>query len=194
MHTDESAHERFSASRAFELNNPLKRFFDRSPQRFIKLLGVESDWSLIDFGCGPGFYTIPFARVAQRVVAVDVQPEMLKKAETYASKSGVKVELVESDGTRMPLSDHAFDLIFLSLVYHEIVDKKTALREFRRVLKPGGKVAIREKTENTLFPVGPPVIPIALIQSGLESAGFGEVHIVGKEHSIVVGVKPSKPL
>ena len=194
MHTDESTHERFSASRAFELNNPLKRLFDRSPHRFIKLLGIEPDWALIDFGCGPGFYTIPFAKVAQRVVAVDVQPEMLKKTETYARKSGVKVELVESDGTRIPLSDTAFDLVFLSLVYHEIADKKATLVEFLRLLKPGGKVAIREKTENTLFPVGPPITPVELLQSGLENAGFVEVHSASSsERSIVVGVKPRMP-
>jgi ubiquinone/menaquinone biosynthesis C-methylase UbiE len=187
---DHTAHPRFSASRAFELNNPFRRLFDRSPQKFIKLLGVKPDWSLIDFGCGPGFYTIPFARAAQKVVAVDVQPEMLKKAETYAKKSRVKVELVESDGTRIPLPDNTFDLVFLNLVYHEIADKKTALVEFLRLLKPGGMVAIREKTENTMFPVGPPITPVGLIQSGLESAGFVEVHGAGRERSLVIGLKP----
>jgi len=190
---DESAHARFSASRALELNNPFKRLFDRSPQRFIKLLGIEREWSLVDFGCGPGFYTVPFAKVAQRVVAVDVQPEMLKKTETYAKKAGVKVEFVESDGTRIFLPDESFDLVFLSLVYHEIADKKKALSEFWRLLKPGGKVAIREKTSNTLLPIGPPVTSIEVIQSGLKNAGFSETYSLGKEQSIVVGVKPSKP-
>lgn len=160
----------------------------------IKLLGIEPDWAIIDFGCGPGFYTIPFARVAERVVAVDVQREMLKKAETYARKSGVKVEFVESDGTRIPLSDNTFDLVFLSLVYHEIADKKTTLVEFLRLLKPAGKVAIREKTENTVFPVGPPVTPVELIKSGLENAGFVQVHAGSNtQRGIVIGVKPGVP-
>lgn len=119
---------------------------------------------------------------------------MLKKAETYAKKSRVKVEFVESDGTRIPLSDNTFDLVFLSLVYHEIADKKTTLVEFLRLLKPGGMVAIREKTENTLFPIGPPVTPVELIQSGLENAGFVEAHSASNmERNIVVGVKPIMP-
>jgi ubiquinone/menaquinone biosynthesis C-methylase UbiE len=109
MNHEHGAHPRFSASRAFELNNPLKRLLDRSPQRFIKLLGVQPDWALIDFGCGPGFYTIPFARVAKRVVGIDVQPEMLKNAEAYARKARVNVEFVESDGTRISLPDEGFD-------------------------------------------------------------------------------------
>jgi ubiquinone/menaquinone biosynthesis C-methylase UbiE len=118
---------------------------------------------------------------------------MLKKAEGYARRSGVNVQLVESDGTRIPLPNDSFDMVFLHLVYHEIADKKTVLEEFRRLLKPGGRVAIREKTENTLLPIGPPIVPVELIQTGLHEAGFGELHSVGKRRErIVIGVKPSK--
>jgi ubiquinone/menaquinone biosynthesis C-methylase UbiE len=153
-------------------------------------LGIEPEWAIIDFGCGPGFFTIPFAKAAHRVVAVDVQSEMLKKAEAYARKAGVKVELAESDGNAIPLPSDSFDLIFLNLVYHEIENKASVLLEFRRLLKIGGKVAIREKTENTLFPVGPPITPVSHIQDGLEKAGFGDVHAVGsKGNRIMIGVK-----
>jgi ubiquinone/menaquinone biosynthesis C-methylase UbiE len=194
-HKDHSAHARFSASRAFELNNPFRRLLDRSPQRFIKLLGIEHDWALVDFGCGPGFYTVPFAKVSQKVVAVDVQPEMLKKAGAYAKKAGVKVEFVESDGTRIPLPSDSFDLVFLNLVYHEISEKKTVLAEFRRILKPGGKVGIREKTENTLLPIGPPIVPVDVIQSALQDAGFSEIRNAGGGgRGIVIGVKPKLPV
>lgn len=193
-HDDHAAHTRFPASKAFELNNPFRRLLDRSPKRFIKLLEIRPDWALVDFGCGPGFYTIPFAKVAQRVVAVDAQPEMLKKAEDYARRAGVKIELVESDGARIPLPSDSFDLVFLNLVYHEISGKKTALAEFRRLLKPGGRVAIREKTENTLLPVGPPIIPVEAIQSALEDAEFSEIHNTGSRgRRIVIGVKPRLP-
>ncbi len=190
MHSEDHAHPRFSASRAFELNNPFRRLFDRSPQKFIKLLGIESESAVIDFGCGPGFFTVPFAKVAHRVVGVDVQSKMLKKAETYARKAGVKIEFAESDGTAIPLPSDGFDLIFLNLVYHEIENKDTVLGEFRRLLKLGGRVAIREKTENTLFPIGPPITPASQVQDRLEKSGFGDVHTIrGKGSIIVVGVK-----
>lgn len=189
MDHEHGAHPRFSASRAFELNNPLKRLLDRSPQKIIKLLGVQPDWALIDFGCGPGFYTIPFARVAKRVVGVDVQPEMLKKAVAYARKA-VDVEFVQNDGSRIPLPDESFDLVFLNLVYHEIENKKMALSEFWRLLKPGGNVAIREKNENTLLPIGPPVIPIDAIQSHLREVRFSKIYSVGRRgKTIVIGLK-----
>jgi len=187
---DHPAHP-FSSSRAFELNNPLKRLFDHSPQRFIKLLAIQPDWSIVDFGCGPGFFSIPFARVAARVVGVDVQPEMLKKAESYAKKSNVKVEFAESDGITVPLSSDSFDLVFLNLVFHEIGEKKRALSEFWRVLKPGGVIAIREKQENTFLPMGPPIIPYALLRLHLEDSKFTDVRNVGeKGNRIALGVKP----
>jgi len=174
-----------------ELNNPFKRLFDRSPQRFIRLLAIQPDWSIVDFGCGPGFFSIPFARVAARVVGVDVQPEMLKKAESYAKKSNVKVEFAESDGTTVPLSSGSFDLVFLNLVFHEIGEKKRALSEFWRVLKPGGMIAIREKQENTFLPMGPPIVPYALLRLHLEDSKFTDVRNVGeKGKRIALGVKP----
>jgi ubiquinone/menaquinone biosynthesis C-methylase UbiE len=186
---DHSA-DRFSSSRAFELNNPFKRLLDHTPQQFIKLLEIRPDWSVVDFGCGPGFFSIPFAKVATRVVAVDAQPEMLRKAESYARKSNVKVEFAESDGTSIPLSNDSFDLVFLNLVFHEISEKKRALSEFWRILKPGGKIAIREKQESTLLP-GPPMIPYALLRLHLEDSRFIDVRNLGeKGKRIALGVKP----
>jgi hypothetical protein len=84
-------------------------------------------------------------------------------------------------------------LIFLNLVYHEIENRASVQLEFRRLLKIGGRVAIREKTENTLLPVGPPIRPVSQIQDGLEKAGFRDVHTIGgKGNRIVVGVKQNR--
>jgi ubiquinone/menaquinone biosynthesis C-methylase UbiE len=84
----------------------------------------------------------------------------------------------------------ASTLVFLNLVYHEIEDKNTALSEFRRLLKPSGNIAIREKTENTLLPVGPPVIPVDAIRSHLQDAGFSKAFGVGSRgKTIIIGVK-----
>jgi precorrin-6B methylase 2 len=51
-------------------------------------LGVRVDDVVIDFGCGPGFYTIPLAGLAGRVIAIDSQTGMLEKASKYAAKKG----------------------------------------------------------------------------------------------------------
>jgi 2-polyprenyl-3-methyl-5-hydroxy-6-metoxy-1,4-benzoquinol methylase len=89
---------------SFLLNNPIRRRFDKNPEKIITMLGINDTSVVLDFGCGPGFYTIPFASVAKKVVAVDLQEKMLKKAESYAEKNGVKdkIQFVQTDGEEIP--------------------------------------------------------------------------------------------
>jgi ubiquinone/menaquinone biosynthesis C-methylase UbiE len=179
----------FESSRAWELNHPLKRLFDRSPNKIVKLLEIQKDWRVMDFGCGPGFYTLPFAKAAGKAVAVDLQPEMLAKTANYAKKAQASVTTVQSDGTHIPLPDDDFDLIFLSLVYHELPDKAAVLQELRRLLKPGGRIAIREKIAKALFPIGPPITPANEIESDLKTARFEDIKVQGTGGTGIVSGK-----
>lgn len=53
---------------SFMLSNSIRKWLD-PPSRVLDRLGVRADDVVIDFGCGPGFYTIPLARMAGRVIA-----------------------------------------------------------------------------------------------------------------------------
>ena len=128
--------------------------------------------AVLDFGCGPGFFTIPFAKIATEVVAVDTQPKMLGKVSKYAEKNGVKVKVIQSDGQSIPLPDGCVDLIFLSGVYHELADKKKVLTELKRLLKPRGKIVIRERTESGHIALGPPAVDTNEVSEELTAAGF----------------------
>jgi ubiquinone/menaquinone biosynthesis C-methylase UbiE len=127
---------------------------------------------VLDFGCGPGFYTVPFARIAREVVAVDIQSKMLGKVSRYAEKQGMKVKCLQSDGQTIPLPDESCDLVFLSGVYHELADKRSVLTELFRLLKPGGRIVIREKTRNGRIMFGPPAVDTEEVFEDLEAAGF----------------------
>src|ERR1700719_4758118 len=85
---------------SFLLNNPIRRHFDKNREKIITILGINDTSVVLDFGCGPGFYSIPFARIAKKVVAVDLQEKMLERAERYAEKNGVKdkIQFVQTDG------------------------------------------------------------------------------------------------
>ena len=99
----------------------------------------------MDFGCGPGFYTIELAKKAKMVVAVDLSPEMLKKAQNKAAKARVKnIQFLQSEGKNLQLDDGSVDTILLVTVYHEVGESEAVLKEFGRILKPGGKLAIVE--------------------------------------------------
>jgi len=147
-------------------NNSIRRWLD-PPSRVLDRLGLRADDVVIDFGCGPGSYTIPLARLAGRVIAIDSQTGMLEKASKYAAKNNVKVEFYQNDGKSIPPSDSIADMIFLRLVFHELGDKQAVLKELTRLLKRGGRLVTVEKTRSGLAPTGPPRVGVSEIVNAM---------------------------
>ena len=112
--------EAYSASGAFFLDNPIRRLF-QPPYELIEKLGINPTDVVVDFGCGPGYYTIELAKNAKKVEAVDLSPEMLKNAQRKAEKAGMKnIEYLQSDGKSLQLESGSVDMILLVTVYHEV--------------------------------------------------------------------------
>ena len=154
--------EAYSASSASFLDNPIRRWI-QSPKELIEKLGFTPNNRVMDFGCGPGFFTIELAKSAKSVVAVDVSPEMLKKAQNKTKKSRVEnVRFLQSDGKTLQLDDDSVDLILLMTVFHEVGDGATVLKEFSRVLKPKGRLTIVEVIKKSTFAFAPIQNPEAL--------------------------------
>jgi ubiquinone/menaquinone biosynthesis C-methylase UbiE len=178
---------------AFTLDNRVRRFLQPAEQLISKLSLRPSD-VVVDFGCGAGFFTIPIARVAARTIAVDVSSRMLDRTAANARKSGVKIELVESDGTQIRLADEGVDVIFLNHVFHEIEDGPRVLGEFHRILRRSGRLAVVERTRGGgLFggKLGPPVVDPEEVVHEMERAGFVSAQTI--EHGndcVIVGRKP----
>jgi ubiquinone/menaquinone biosynthesis C-methylase UbiE len=189
MVAQKKAHHRFPEKMAFLLNNPIRRRLS-PPEKLIAKLDVGAGDTVIDFGCGPGFVTIPLARIASKAIGVDVSQEMLERTNRYAKSKGLSLDLVQSDGTKLELPDTSVDLILLNHVFHEVGDQRAALQEFKRVLKRSGRVAIVEKTRGgrVLGSLGPPVIDEKELTRELRESGFSSVDVVpfGK-NSIIIG-------
>ncbi len=190
----EKRHRTFPIWLSFLLNNPIRRRFDKNPERVARALGINETSVVLDFGCGPGFYSVSFAKIAKQVVAVDLQEKMLKKAEKYAQKNGVKnkMQFIRTDGEELPqLRRSLCDFVFLSFVYHEIGDasKERVLLELRRVLKVGGKLAIMEHTKRPL--IGPHSVNPDLVKEELTRADFSwaEVTELSKNVGLIITIK-----
>jgi ubiquinone/menaquinone biosynthesis C-methylase UbiE len=185
-------HKRFPESMAFTLNNRIRRLLE-PPDRLISKLDLRPNDVVMDYGCGPGFFTVPLAKVVSRTIAVDVSPRMLDIAASNARKNGATIELLRTDGTEIKLEDGTVDLIFLNHVFHEIADRARVLSEFRRIMKRSGRLAIVERTRRGLFAwaPGPPIIDQAEVVQELERAEFTLAQTIPRGNdSIVIGRKP----
>ncbi len=129
------------------------------PEQTLHTAGVTTDQTVVDLGCGPGYFTLPAAEIVGprgKVYAVDVQPEMLAACRARAAEAGVQgIEFVQSDGIHVPLPDGVADQVLISVVLHESKDRAAFVREARRLLKPGGEVALIEFRKQD-GPPGPP--------------------------------------
>lgn len=109
--------------------------------------GLAPDAQVLDVGCGTGDLSIEiFERTAARVVGLDFCRPMLDLAKQKSSR----LPFIEGDGLRLPFADATFDALTAGFVVRNLADVEDGLREFRRVLKPRGVVAILEFSQPTV--------------------------------------------
>jgi ubiquinone/menaquinone biosynthesis C-methylase UbiE len=103
---------------------------------------------IVDVGCGFGrsFKLLQGKFAAQRLIGIDIDPHILSAATAQAARDGIDVEFLQASSSDLPLADHSVDLLFCHQTLHHFVSQEGALREFWRVLKPGGVLLLAEST------------------------------------------------
>lgn len=115
---------------------------------YIELMPVtgKDGMAVLDFGCGPGHDLVGFAHYSRpkRLVGVDISASSLAEAEARLRLHEVRVELVQLDYGRyeLPFETGSFDYIHCSGVLMCIEDPPRLLREFARLLRPGGELRL----------------------------------------------------
>jgi ubiquinone/menaquinone biosynthesis C-methylase UbiE len=124
------------------------------PEQLIKRSGVKKGMHVLDLGCGSGAFTPFVARAVGekgKVYALDIQADMLEQLENKLSRPENKdirnIKVIEGNAYKLPFDNGSLDLVYLVTVLQEIPDRNRALQEVKRVLKPGGILAVTE-----LFP------------------------------------------
>jgi ubiquinone/menaquinone biosynthesis C-methylase UbiE len=140
----------FPAERAKSLLNPARRLV-QSPSRTVARMDLAAGDIVLELGCGPGYFTPTLASVlgSGRVVACDLQSEMLRLVATRTGPDGVPC--VQGDALRLPFIDAAFDAVVVILVLGEVPDRSRCIEELARVLRPGGRLVLCESRRDSDF-------------------------------------------
>lgn len=121
-----------------KINHPYEKYITVSMMdRYLR----KGD-KILDVGGGPGQYSIHYARLGHEVTLLDLSDENVRFAKKKAHQYKVKINAQQGDATDLSrFPDNSFDAVFLMGPLYHLMEEKSriqALKEARRVLKPGG--------------------------------------------------------
>ena len=143
---------------------------EENPQKLVKALGLKKDEVVVDLGAGSGYYSLMMAPMVAKVIAVDIQPEMLAIIDRKAKGSKISnIELLLAKEQDPGLKPSSVDTILLVDVYHELAYPREVTRKMIEALKPGGRIVLVE------FRLEDPEVPIKLVHKMSEKQVLREM-------------------
>ena len=132
--------------RAGSLDNRIRRWL-QNPQKILKPY-IKEGMTVLDVGCGPGFFSIDMALMvgkSGRVIASDLQEGMLQKVKDkiIGTELEKRITLHKCEENKIGVSEHV-DFILLFYMVHEIPNKEEFFNEIGAILSPNGQVLIVE--------------------------------------------------
>ena len=116
---------------------------------------LESGMRLLDAGCGPGTVTAGLARAVApgAVIGIDLSDDVLALARDHAAEQGLSnLSFAAGDIYALNYDGDSFDVVYANQLLQHLTDPARALREMRRVLRPGGLLAVRDADYATMQP------------------------------------------
>lgn len=145
------------------------RFFAPLDQQTVAWLQLASGSRVLDAGCGGGGATRLLAQAVGsdgEVIGLDANPQLIEANRHQEQEAGVagQIHFQEGDMLHLPFADDTFDLVWSSRVVHGLGDQVAGVRELARVVRPGGRVMLREGG------LSPRILPVdvSLGEPGLE--------------------------
>lgn len=139
-----SCYDREAKGWVIDTEKEPNRYYHGHYFKMIREMAPKNGLAL-DIGCGGGTYTYEMSKLGfTKVYALDISERMLACVREECKRREIKnVETVKGDVEAMPFKDNYFDMIVLVGVMECLPDKRKALREILRILKPRGRVIIR---------------------------------------------------
>jgi ubiquinone/menaquinone biosynthesis C-methylase UbiE len=107
---------------------------------------------VLEVGCGTGGFLVAARRAGLEVVGADVATRWLVVARRRLADRGLSAPLVGANAERLPWADASFDVVVADSVLEHVADPLAALREWRRVARPGGRLLVWSPNRYSLLP------------------------------------------
>ncbi len=137
---------------------------------------ITKEAIVADIGAGTGYYAFKIAELVPmgKVLAVDIQPEMLEKIEEKIEKNGIgNVETILGEEKDPKLPEGEVDFVMFVDVYHELSYPREMMENIVKALKPGGQLLLLEYRKED------PSVPIKLLHKMTEAQAIKEMEAVG---------------
>jgi demethylmenaquinone methyltransferase/2-methoxy-6-polyprenyl-1,4-benzoquinol methylase len=135
---------------SYDLNNRLHSLGrDLAWRRHaVRAAGIRAGDKVVDAACGTGDLSELFARAGATVTGVDFTPQMLdiahRRKDRLPTEVGSRITYVEGDAQALPLPDACADAVSVAFGIRNVENPADAIREFARILRPGGRLVILE--------------------------------------------------
>ena len=128
-------------------DNPLLPLF-KNPYRLLEAAGLKPGQKVMEVGCGPGFFTIPAAKIVGKeglIYAVDVHPLAIKRIKEKIEKEQIKnIKPILTNASDTGLPDRSIDLAFIFGLQYVAGGLKNVISEMQRILKPGATLSFEK--------------------------------------------------
>ena len=118
-------------------------------KKFTRKLDIQDGDTILDVACGTGDVGFEILKKhSVSITGIDLSQKMIELAQEKASKRNLdKITFLQGDAENLPINDNSVDCLTISYGFRNISNYETALSEFHRVIKPGGKLGILEFSE-----------------------------------------------
>jgi len=137
---------------------------------------INSDTNeILDIGCGPAEIDscLGLQYPAIQITGIDISTERIKQA-THNIERIPNIRIINADAVQLPFEDNSFDLIFCRFLLEYLPDKIAAIKEMKRVCRPGGRVMLQDLDGQliSMYPEFPNPIELKIILDHLAETGF----------------------
>jgi SAM-dependent methyltransferase len=122
---------------------PTATFTTPTAAHLVRFAAVHSGEKVLDVACGTGVVAITAARAGAQVSGLDLTPELLEHARSNGDVAECgKIDWTQGDAEALPYADASFDVVLSQFGHMFAPRPEVAISEMRRVLKPGGRIAL----------------------------------------------------